>query len=115
MFNCVFVTVVIVIATAWMVTVRQSVGYWLSIFFPGRVIHEPVVVLVGTERHLHAVEMADETANAEKALGLDNVAALLFLAGAELAVHVTADVTVTVGTSGVIVIIVVVAVSLYVR
>lgn len=56
-------------------------------------IYIPVVVLVGTDRHLHAEEMADETVKASKHPGLDTVAAL-FSTGAEGRVHVSADVTV---------------------
>lgn len=51
-------------------------------------------MLVGTERHLHAVEMAAETVKAEKHLGLDTVAAL-FLLFDPGSVHVRANVTVS--------------------
>jgi hypothetical protein len=39
-------------------------------------VYGPVVVLVGTERHLHAEDMAAETVNAARPEGLDTVAAL---------------------------------------
>jgi hypothetical protein len=61
-------------------------------------MYEPVVVLVGTERHLHAVEIADDTVKAARQPGLDTVAALL-LAGTAGAVHVTASVIVDVGVA----------------
>jgi len=61
-----------------------------------RCICIPVAVVVGTDRHLHAEEMADETVKASKHPGLDIVAAL-FLAGAEGRVHVSADVTIDIG------------------
>jgi hypothetical protein len=59
-------------------------------------------VLVGTERHLHAVEIADDTVKAAKQAGLDTVAALL-LTGTAGAVHVTADVMVIVGVAVIVV------------
>jgi hypothetical protein len=40
-------------------------------------MYEPVVVLVGIERHLHAEDIAAETVNAARPAGLDSVAALL--------------------------------------
>ena len=40
-------------------------------------MHVPVEVLVGTDRHWQAEEMADETVKAARQLGLDMVAALL--------------------------------------
>lgn len=53
-------------------------------------------MLVGTERHLHAVDIAAETVKAEKHLGLDTVAAL-FLLFDPGSLHVRADVTVSAG------------------
>jgi len=54
------------------------------------------VVLVGTDRHWQAEDMADETVKAARQLGLDTVATR-FLIGAEGGVHVSADVTVDIG------------------
>jgi hypothetical protein len=54
------------------------------------------VVLVGTERHLQAVETAAETVKAARHPGLDTVAALFFWPRFAGAVHVTACVSVTV-------------------
>jgi hypothetical protein len=50
-------------------------------------------VLVGTERHLHAEEIAAETVNAARHAGLDTVAALL-LTGIGGGIHCTVEVTV---------------------
>jgi hypothetical protein len=52
-------------------------------------------VLVGTERHLHAEDMAAETVNAARPEGLDTVAALF--AGMAGGVQVRADVMVDTG------------------
>ena len=60
---------------------------------------EPVVVLVGTERHLHAEETADETVNAARPAGFDTVVALFLILGGG-PVHMIGDVTVTVAADG---------------
>jgi hypothetical protein len=79
----------------------------LATFAYRSAMHVPVEVLVGTDRHWQAEEMADETVKAARQLGLDMVAALL--TGAEGGVHVSADVTVD---KGVLVDVTIVVVSL---
>ena len=71
------------------------------------------MVLVGTERHLQAVEIADETVKAARHPGFDTVAALFFWPRFPGAVHVTGSVTVT--GSGVTVAVTVVVASLCVH
>jgi hypothetical protein len=56
-------------------------------------LYEPIVVLVGTERHLRAEEIAAETVYAAGHAGLDPVAALL-LTGVGGGIHCTVEVTV---------------------
>jgi hypothetical protein len=59
-------------------------------------MYEQVVVLVGTERHLHAEDMAVETVKAARPAGLASVAALLLSSGGRQVR--TDDVTVVVAT-----------------
>jgi hypothetical protein len=56
-------------------------------------VYEPVTVLVGIERHLHAEEIAAETVNAARHAGLDTAAALL-LTGIGGGIHCAIEVTV---------------------
>lgn len=56
-------------------------------------------MLVGTERHLHADDIAAEAVDAAKHEGLATVVALLTRAGAAGGVQVTADVTVVRGSA----------------
>jgi hypothetical protein len=59
-------------------------------------MYEQVVVLVGTERHLHAEDMAVETVKAARPAGLASVAALLLSSGGRQVS--TDEVTVVVAT-----------------
>lgn len=56
-------------------------------------------MLVGTERHLHADDIAAETVNAAKHEGLATVVALLTTAGAAGGVQAMTDVTVVRGSA----------------
>lgn len=88
------VKVVVTWAIDLVVASPQSVGCLLVFALD---VYAPVVVLVGTERHLHAEDMAADTVNAERPAGLATVAALLLKTGTAGGVQVRTEVIVVVG------------------